>query len=196
MYKHLYDCFTHWFHENRGGVWFYSDPHFCDEEMKYIRKDYIGDQEQVDRINSVIGKYDTLVILGDIGDPTWLGKLKGYKVLILGNHDRGANIYKPYVDEVYEGILTISDKIVLSHEPIVDKYHINVHGHSHSAPYHIDEQHFNCCAEIINYKPVALKTIVNSGVLNKIHSIHQDVIENAKNRELNTNGHHFVETLY
>lgn len=190
MYKHLYDCFTHWFHENRGGVWFYSDPHFGDQEMMYLRKDYIGDQEQVDRINSVIGKYDTLVILGDVGDPEWLKKLKGYKVLILGNHDRGASIYKPYVDEVYEGTLTISDKIVLSHEPVVDYFHLNIHGHDHSKWYGMagDISHINCCAEHIGYKPICLKEIVNSGVLKLIPDIHRETIDIAIMRKEKRNG--------
>lgn len=32
MYKHLYDSFSHWY--NKGSVYFYSDPHFNDDEMK------------------------------------------------------------------------------------------------------------------------------------------------------------------
>lgn len=184
MYKHLYDCFTHWFHEGRGGVWFYSDPHFSDEEMKWLRQNYIGDQEQVDNINKCVGKYDTIVILGDIGDPTWLQKIKGYKVLVLGNHDRGASIYKPYADEIYEGMLTISDKILLSHEPLDDQYHLVVHGHDHSGWFEAKTEHWhiNCCAELIGYKPVCLKDIVNSGILKLIPDIHRETIDNATKR--------------
>lgn len=180
MYKHLYDCFTHWFHENRGGVWFYSDPHFEDEEMKWLRQDYIGDQEQVDNINKYVGKYDTIVILGDIGNPEWLQKIKGYKVLVLGNHDRGASVYKPYADEVYEGMLTISDKILLSHEPVDDRYHLVVHGHDHSGWFaSLEGWHINCCAERIGYTPISLKEIITSGILKPIPSIHRDTIDNA-----------------
>ena len=94
MYKNLYDQFAHWFHDGRGTVYFYSDPHFNDDEMKYLRKNYIGDDEQVRRINSKIGKYDTLVILGDVGDIEWVRKIRGYKVLVMGNHDMGATKYK------------------------------------------------------------------------------------------------------
>ena len=54
MYKGLYDCFKHWFHG--GQVYFYSDPHFSDAEMQYLRKNYIGDDEQIKRINAKIGK--------------------------------------------------------------------------------------------------------------------------------------------
>ena len=59
-----------------------------------LRKNYIGDEEQIKRINSKIGKYDTLVILGDVGDIEWVRKIRGYKVLVMGNHDAGATNYK------------------------------------------------------------------------------------------------------
>lgn len=94
MYKNLYDNFAHWFHHGRGTVYFYSDPHFNDPEMVHLRKNYIGDEEQIKRINSKIGKYDTLVVLGDIGDIEWVRKIRGYKVLVMGNHDTGATNYK------------------------------------------------------------------------------------------------------
>ena len=99
MYKHLYDQFAHWFHDGKGTVYFYSDPHFNDDEMKHLRKNYIGDDEQVRRINSKIGKYDTLVILGDVGDIEWVRKIRGYKVLVMGNHDKGATKYKRRVNK-------------------------------------------------------------------------------------------------
>lgn len=97
MYKNLYDNFAHWFHDGKGTVYFYSDPHFNDDEMKSLRKNYIGDEEQIKRINSKIGKYDTLVILGDVGDIEWVRKIRGYKVLVMGNHDTGATNYKRQV---------------------------------------------------------------------------------------------------
>ncbi len=226
MYKHLYDNFAHWFHEGKGQVYFYSDPHFADEEMKYIRKDYISDEEQVKRINSKIGKYDTLVILGDVGDVEWVKKLRGYKVLIMGNHDagasnyqrihtdevrqgsyeyipdyekigpdevRGAHIWKEVVtqpafdnhlfDEVYEGALIISEKIILSHEPIDFPYALNIHGHDHAHWYGKDTMHWNVCAENIDYTPVCLKHIAESGVLKSIPTIHRETIDEATARK-------------
>ena len=182
MYKHLYDCFKHWYHG--GSIYFYSDPHFGDEEMKQIRKNYISDEEQVARIRSFIGKNDTLVILGDVGDKEWLKKLRGYKVLILGNHDAGATTYEGYVDEIYEGALMISDKIILSHEPIDFPYALNIHGHTHSLPARYDKQHLNVCAEAINYYPIGLKTwVIESGFLKDIPSIHRETIDAATERK-------------
>ena len=135
--KFLYPLFNHWF---RGGnIWLYSDPHFSDDEMKYIRKDYIGDEEQVKRINSKVGKNDTIIILGDIGNAEWVEKIRGYKILIMGNHDKGKSNYDKkdnnrLFDEVYEGPLMISDKVMLSHEPLrlPDNCIFNIHGHDHS----------------------------------------------------------------
>lgn len=193
MYKGLYDQFAHWFHEGKGQVWFYSDPHFADEEMKYIRHNYIGDEEQVKRINSKIGKYDTLVILGDIGDVGWVKKLRGYKVLITGNHDAGASLYKRRIywtpedpaydnrlfDEVYEGALIVSEKLILSHEPIDFSYALNIHGHDHSMWSKSDDMHWNVCAEHINYTPICLKHIIESGRLKNIPTIHRVTIDSA-----------------
>lgn len=177
MYKHLYNCFESWFHG--GTVWFYADPHFADEEMKYLRKNYIGDEEQIARINSKIGKNDTIVILGDIGDKEWLRKIRGYKVLLLGNHDAGATNYLGYADEVYEGPLWISEKILLSHEPIDFPFVFNIHGHVHGAPT-MGTNHFNCCAELIDYTPVPLSFFLKNGMIKNTISLHRATINQAK----------------
>lgn len=181
MYKGLYDNFKHWFHG--GQVYFYSDSHFSDEEMKLIRHNYISDEEQIKRINSKIGKLDTLVILGDVGNKEWLKRIRGYKVLILGNHDSGASTYAGYVDEIYEGALIISEKIILSHEPLSFDFALNIHGHDHSMRSKADNKHYNVCAEHINYTPICLKQIIESGMLKKIPTIHRAVIDEATVRK-------------
>lgn len=220
MYKHLYDNFSHW--QKLGGLWFYADPHFGDEEMKYLRPNYIGDDEQVARINEKVGKNDTIVFLGDIGDLSYLSKIRGYKILIKGNYDAGAtkylNSYEPVkeykttdeateafrrkeisfytvsgqkiigfrslnlFDEVYEGPLLINPKILLSHEPIDYPYAFNIHGHVHSGINVVGSQHFNCCAELINYTPIPLKYFVNSGFLKNIPDIHRETIDKASSK--------------
>ena len=112
MFKNLYDNFAHWFHDGRGTVYFYSDPHFNDPEMVHLRKNYIGDEEQIKRINSKIGKYDTLVVLGDVGDIEWVRKIRGYKVLVMGNHDVGATKYKrKVIKEGFHGFLYSKEEV-------------------------------------------------------------------------------------
>ena len=188
MYKHIYDSFKHWY---RGGqIYFYSDPHFNDPESKLLRRNYISDEAQVKRINSKISKNETIIILGDVGDIEFVKKIRGYKVLIMGNHDKGASNYRRnenngLFDEVYEGALIISEKIILSHEPLNIPHMLNIHGHVHNPCGIQDNFHINMCAENIDYTPVCLKHIIESGALRKIKSIHRTTIDNAaENKKL------------
>lgn len=196
--NYLYPCCDKWF-EKGGSIWIYSDPHFDDSESNDFRLKSCGisltAEEQVKRINARVGKNDTLIILGDIGNIGYVSKLKaGYKVLIQGNHDSGKSNYQRVVtkkrylgrdicskcgevityaklfqggftyedekattgwcrkctsmvtpikqyegedtdnklfDEVYDGKLQIRKDLVLSHEPVDDKYCFNIHGHCH-----------------------------------------------------------------
>ena len=178
MKSHLYPVFAERWLRPGGNIYFYSDPHFADEEMKYLRKNYIGDDEQIRRIKSVVHKNDTLIILGDIGDPTPLKQIKGYKVLICGNHDKGVTFYQEYFDEVYTGPLFISDRILLSHEPINLTYVLNIHGHDH-ANWDVFSNGVNMCAEHVDYTAVAFGKIVKSGIMKNIPTIHRVIIDNA-----------------
>jgi len=135
----LYDYVQHWNTYDR--IFLYSDPHFGDKQAYEFRKKCFGfalsDDEQVNLINSVVTKRDLLIILGDVGDASYVSKLKaGYKVLVMGNHDAGKNNYKKnntnnLFDEVYDGKIQIRKDLVLSHEPVEDKYSFNIHGHQH-----------------------------------------------------------------
>ena len=267
----LYPCFSKWLEFDN--IYLISDPHFNDDEMKHLRKDYIGDDEQVERINKVVHKRDLLICLGDCGDIDYFKKIKaGYKVLIMGNHDKGKTNYQRKIedvkvfcshgitkeehqlidlytanhvlgkedkevdlkakeifdrystveqrdnhlfDEVYEGIVTISNDIVLSHEPYNSKYHFNIHGHNHSdselinrlvkkydADMPIEDYikncldvikaekltRFNVCTELINYTPISLREIIKSGVLKNISDIHRDCIDYATARKAKKQG--------
>ena len=59
--------------------------------------DYVKafDELQIKSINRRCGKASTFVCLGDVGDLECVKKLRPrYKVLIMGNHDKGASNYK------------------------------------------------------------------------------------------------------
>ena len=244
---------------NTGNIWIYSDPHFSDMESYLIRfPDLFGlavipqnggaitdeeivkklDEMQVRNINSKCGKKDTLIILGDVGNIEYVKKLKaGRKILIMGNHDKGASNYKRKVsvehtqplldntwrnimteysakpdfksfsfvdlpdetlgrvlfdnclfDEVYEGPLFIGSKILLSHEPIIYPYGLNIHGHRHGGPFkhwvgmsYLSQEktrpsevhHYNVIAEGNGYYPYKLKDIIDEGILSNIKDIHR-----------------------
>lgn len=246
--KYLYPCFNYWF-EGINNIWVYSDPHFNDPEMIHLRKNYISDEEQVKRINSKVGKNDILIILGDIGDVSFVAKLKGKrKILIKGNHDTGSSNYKRVVsevltfdseklseeakkalaqeanklmydfvegkgipkdnlcivsdskeydpskyfrqkvednrlfDEVYPGPLWISEKVVLSHEPVNLPYVFNIHGHDHSNEFD-NGHHLNVCAEHIDYTPVSLLELFKKGTFKNVDSIHRQTIDKATERK-------------
>lgn len=229
MIKTLYSPFRKW--TEKGTLWIYSDPHFSDPDMVELRKNYIGDDEQIARINSKVGKNDTIIFLGDIGNEEMIRKIRGYKVLIMGNHDKGASKYERQIatlcvakdfmdknkacdimttkypgwkivigsdvyhkpapferwvvtadnglfDEVYEGPLFISEKLILSHEPIYLPYAFNIHGHDHSN-WHTDDRHLNVCAEHIDYYPINLDKEIKNGLLSKVESIHRQTIDRA-----------------
>lgn len=88
----LYDLFNEkWCKQT---VWIVSDTHFGDKELRAGIPYRPSDDELVKIINSKVGKNDTLIHLGDVGDIEYVRKLRGYKVLICGNHDLGATNYK------------------------------------------------------------------------------------------------------
>lgn len=124
MKRFLYDILADkWLNKN-GSIKIYSDPHFGSIQCYKIRhlvnipdkKDYLNkfkdsdifesyetfvskevikaDLEQIKNINKEVGKNDTIIFLGDIGDVECIKKIKGYKILIMGNHDKGASNYK------------------------------------------------------------------------------------------------------
>lgn len=173
----LYKPFEHY----KSPVWLYSDTHFEDSDCPLMDPEWPDPDEQVKMMNSCVGRCDTLIILGDIGNPEYLKKLRGYKVLILGNHDKGITNYEPYVDEIYDGPLFISNKILLSHEPVDLSFGINIHGHNHSGEI-IDRDNedffsYNVCSNVVGYKPVRLDEIVS---LYKVKDIHRLTIDKIK----------------
>lgn len=290
MISILYDCFKHW--SKAGSVYIYSDPHFSDvEHFKLLKANHNVpegintveelDELQINNINTVCHKCDTLILLGDIGNIELVKRLKaGYKVLITGNHDRGVSYYKRVIktekvafkfspeqiegykkiekdfghldgpgdaaalgsyqtnyvnalltthfynnpikdgklkvkhngaievgyngnndtwyyfvtvdnrlfDEVYSGPLMISDKIILSHEPIVPcpRYLVNLHGHTHDRPdkyEFLDHLYYNFCSEAIGYKPVSLSKLIKEGLLSGVDDIHRVAVDRAVERK-------------
>ena len=93
MIAGLYKIFDHW--HTTGTVWVYSDPHFGDTELETGIHNRPTAEEQVKMINSKCGRADTLIILGDVGDVSYVRQLRAkHKVLIMGNHDAGRTNYE------------------------------------------------------------------------------------------------------
>ena len=227
MIKTLYPCFQHW--SAQGSVYLISDTHFDDPDREFMGYD-ISEQKQINILKKIIHKGDTLIHLGDVGNPKYLSDIKCYKVLIMGNHDQSVSKFKikediidldqktpqeinyllktkridgifydcqhaPYIkgcknnnlfNEVYTGPLMISNKLILSHEPIclelgITKIPIafNIHGHDHSGKYYNDDYRLNLAQNVYGYQPLNLKEFINNGILKRIDSIHRVTINKA-----------------
>ena len=118
-------------------------------------------------------------ILWNLGDFGNIQMLEAYKAAIdipgknirtnyiLGNHCLANDIpiFKYYFDEVYEYPVYLSQKLILSHEPVwpIAPYQISVHGHLHQAK--LDSPNHICVsANDIDYKPFRF---------NKLHGVFQ-----------------------
>ena len=177
MIEGLYKIFDHWHQE--GTVWLYSDPHFNEDEDLIIPfPNRPIAEEQIKMINAKVGKKDHLILLGDIGDIECAKQLRGHKVLIKGNHDAGLTNYEEVFEEVYGGPLMISEKIVLSHEPLDIDWAFNIHGHTHCIE-HNRKGHLCVCSDFINYTPVNFNQFVKSGRLKEIETLHRATIDTA-----------------
>ena len=169
-------------------IWIISDTHFNDTELRAGIPDRPSDEELVRHINSKVGRKDTLLLLGDVGDLEYAKQLRGYKVLIAGNHDTGLSRHKEIFDEVYEGALVIGEKLILSHEPVDIPWAFNIHGHIHDPKHKNDKYHFNVCADVIGYEPVNFNQLLKTGISSKIKSLHRDTVDNATIRKKKRGG--------
>ncbi len=181
----LYPTFRRW--SEKGSVYILSDTHFGDPDCALMDPNWITPEEHIDIINKLTGRNDTLIHLGDVGDPSYFGSVKAYKVLLLGNHDETAGKFQPYFNEIYTGPLFIAEKILLSHEPVygLEKWCVNIHGHNHSGS-SFSNSHLNVASNVCGFTPVNLGKLIKKGILGKVESIHRitidDAIKNAEKR--------------
>lgn len=161
-------------------IYIIADTHFGDDNIKIFENRKVSDNEIIDRWNEVVNEDDTIYVLGDfaISNKRYvseiLERLKGYKILVKGNHD--CLSYKDYLhagfDEVYFHPIIVDDFWIMSHEPLYmnnSMPYANIFGHVHANPIYKDysNHHFCVCVERINYTPIPfddIKGIVTSQV--------------------------------
>jgi calcineurin-like phosphoesterase family protein len=96
-----------------------------------------------------------------------LSKLNGYKILVLGNHDRGRSVSwwtSSGFDEVSAYPIILDEFYILSHEPMYineNMPYANFFGHVHANPIYADysRQSFCVSVERINYAPIEFNDI-------------------------------------
>lgn len=180
MIKSLYPQFQRW--AEKGAIWIISDPHLDDEDRKLIDPGWPDAKEYISALKIDIGKNDTLICLGDVGNKEHFKSFKCHKVLITGNHDAGATTYYDVFNEVYDGPLFIADRILLSHEPIygLEDICLNIHGHVHNA-FDDDPGHLNLAADVCDYYPFNLGVAIKNGWLSEYKNYHRLTLEKKKN---------------
>ena len=166
MISILYDTFKKW--SIKGSVYIISDPHFSDQESFEFRTK-----------NNKIP--DGIKTAADLAKAAKLPKELLLSERELDNHVIFDN---KLFDEVYSGPLMISDKIILSHEPIIPcpDYLVNLCGHVHAKghKFEVDKHlYYNFCAEAIDYKPVSLGELIKDGLLSKVNDIHRVTVDGA-----------------
>jgi len=167
-------------------VYITSDLHFSDEDLRRGFPNRPSDEELVKRINAKVGRRDVLLILGDCGDLKYVKQLRGYKVLVAGNHDCGLTKHKEIFNEVYEGVLAIGEKLLLSHEPVPAAWYTNLHGHDHAGAKR--KGCINVCLDVNNYEPINMNQLLKSGIYKGIESIHRITIDGATERKRKREG--------
>ena len=195
MIPSLYDSFKHW--SNNGSVYIISDTHFEDGDCKYMDAEWPDPQTHINNIKKYVHKNDTLIHLGDVGNPEWMKQIKAHKVLIMGNHDAGAMNYGKstiithngnkiditYFDEIYTGPLFIAEKILLSHEPIINgSAWFNIHGHDHNKNHTWSYNEINLASNVVRFDIFNLGKAIKLGMLKHVDGVHRLTIDGASNK--------------
>jgi calcineurin-like phosphoesterase family protein len=181
MIKSLYKTFQKW--SEKGSVYIISDTHFEDEDCMLMNPDWLAPDEAIKIIKNIVHKNDTLIHLGDVGNPEYMKQIPAYKVLLLGNHDQSVKRFEPYFDEVYPGPLFIADRILLSHEPVygLEEWCVNIHGHVHNGK--STKTHINLASDVCGYTPVSLGNMIKKGLLSDTKDIHRLTIDGATEKK-------------
>lgn len=137
-------------HKKTSKRFFIADYHLGDDFVAAAEnRPRLDVDEIVARFNEVVSEDDVTYILGDMCSrgffdnddlKTFLGRLNGRKILVMGNHDREisgdpAEWRAQGFDEVYDVPVLVDGFFLLSHEPAhMSRYspYVNIFGHVHS----------------------------------------------------------------
>lgn len=174
-----------------GKIWVYSDPHFYHGNIcKFEREPGVklrpwddADQMTEDMIrwyNEMVDDGDRVYILGDVAFSNRhmhnsVGRLKGRKVLVPGNHEPPK--MRQYFD-LFEDVrgYVVKKGFIMSHIPIhpgsLSRWKLNIHGHTHAnnvkdmfGRHELqsnDERYFCACVENTNFRPILLDDILKA----------------------------------
>lgn len=151
-----------------SNVYFAGDLHFGHigiTKFRNVKSEEEHREMIIENFNRVLGKRDTLWLMGDIAFTADMIKeierIKcGNKYLVLGNHDyKNVRLWLSVVNDVFG--ITKQKGLWLSHAPIHPEElrgKVNVHGHVHYATVQ-DDRYVNASLENTGFMPVSLNQI-------------------------------------
>jgi calcineurin-like phosphoesterase family protein len=163
-------------------IYLTSDTHFYHENIIKFAGRPFNDQHHmnksmIDNWNSVITDNDIVIHLGDVTFGNFnntkhiIDQLKGYKILVKGNHDHSKNwMLKLGFNRVYKHLYfknTKFGRLLLIHNPDDPKtfeydFDYVLHGHIHEGV--TNRSNFiNLCVEHTNHTPVKINEIFKKG---------------------------------
>ena len=176
-----------------GRTWVYSDPHFYHKNIVTFTN-YDGTkvrpwdcaeqmtEDMIEMYNEVVDDKDRVYILGDVAFKNSdmhkaVGRLKGRKCLVPGNHEpTKMRQYFDLFDDVRGYI--VKKGFIMSHIPLhpmsMGRWQLNIHGHTHSNTMKTivnvkgdyiqtqteDERYYCACVERTNFRPILLDDIL------------------------------------
>lgn len=157
-------------------IYFIADTHFGHKNIiEFCKRPFANVEEMDNKIislwNKTVGDGDEIIHLGDFSyrispedTKAIFQSLRGKISLLMGNHDRrhGVEYWKDIgFDKVYETPIVLDNKLLLSHEQLIDKRYLNVHGHSHENKVKRSLRNLAMCVSVeqINYRPISIVDI-------------------------------------
>ena len=182
--------------------YYISDPHLGHENIiRMCQRPFASIDEMDDCImthwNETVTNADTIFILGDLTfkaerDPEWyLSRLKGKKVLIVGNHDRNwctGAVAQKYFREIHNlhYIHDGKEELVLCHYPLMSWPHItrahmgfgHIHNTTKQSFWPLIQQNplmLNAGVDVNHFRPVTLSQMIDNNA--EFKSMHDPVIQ-------------------
>jgi calcineurin-like phosphoesterase family protein len=160
-------------------TWIISDTHFRHKNIiKYCNRPMSHDNLMADNWHNLVKEDDDVLHLGDL--MVWWSSLEqteammianalpGRKRMLRGNHDKLTDeefLVLTGFEVIPEFTQTFGQtKVRFSHYPQREgNWHLNVHGHIHNNhdPDIIPYRNINVSVEVMDYKPVRLREILN-----------------------------------
>lgn len=155
-------------HFGHGNIIKYEQRPF--ESIKHM------DDSLINNWNNTVRKDDKVFMLGDFALAKkeriveLIGLLNGYKILILGNHDRNITCgwwLRAGFNLVIPNPMIVHEWFILSHEPIYineNMPYANIFGHVHGSAEYKDYSNQSFCVSIerIGYKPILFNDVIKT----------------------------------